>query len=145
MRSESWPTNQVLIYFLMNTRKKCPQTWTVLQACAKSVNSTIEKIFLATTDRIHSLVLTLILHNSRTELHCGRVSRQSTLPTPLWPASLPSPAAFMFCPSNPQWNVPIPETSPSLEVTFVCYVNLCVSMFYILRSFFFFHHLLPAL
>lgn len=64
--------------------------------------------------------MTLILHKSHIELHCGRVPRISRhSPTPLWPASLPSLAAFICCPSNLQWNVPCHETS-SLLSTLLC-------------------------
>lgn len=51
-------------------------------------SSAIEKIFLTTTQWFHSLVLTLILHKSHTELHCGGSVLSVDTPNPTL-ASLP--------------------------------------------------------
>lgn len=120
----------------------CSGASTVLQACATSGNS-VQKIFPTTTHWFHSLVLTLILHKSHTGRHCGRVSLVSRHSQPYF-RQPPSPHPLLLCaaPSNPQWNVPCPETSPLLS-SLLC-VCVCVNVF-IQRSFcLFLHHLLPS-
>lgn len=110
----------------------------VLQACSKSGNLVIEKLFLTTTCWFHSLVLTLILHKSHTELHCGCVSLVSRHSQPHFGQPL-SPHPLLLC------TAPLIHNGMSHALKRpLSWVHFLFDNVYILRSFCFFFSSSPS-